>query len=89
MVFPRHLKQLPENAKRAALEARGYLLLRERSGARKALAGLPDGDLRKPGLEAEVLYLERDWARLTDFAGQLETSDFQLRTARTFWKEIA
>ena len=84
-----HLKQLPENAKRAALEVRGYLLLRERSGARQALEGLHEGDLRKPGLEMEVLYLERDWARLRDFADQLQTSDIQLRTARTFWRESA
>lgn len=84
-----HLKRLPESAKRAALEVRGYLLVREPAGARAALERLPDGDLRRPGLEAEVLYAERDWGRLSEFAEGFETSDIQLRTARAFWRQSA
>ena len=81
-----HLKQMPEGAKRAEMEVRGYLLVREPAAARAALARLPEDDLRRPRLEAEVLYAERDWAGLAASVRGLETTDIPLRTARAFWR---
>ncbi|MGI9240650.1 MAG: hypothetical protein ACR2RV_07610 [Verrucomicrobiales bacterium] len=80
-----HLKQLPEGAKRAALEVRGYLLVKEPAAARAALERLPEGDLRKSRLSMEVFFAERDWARLSDCARGLEATDIPVRTARAFW----
>ena len=84
-----HLKQVPEGARRAAMEVRGYLLVREPAAARAALGRLPEGDLRRPRLEVEVLYGERDWGRLAECARGLESTDIPLRTARAFWRGAA
>ena len=80
-----HLKRLPEGAKRAALEVRGYLLVQEPAAARAALERLPEGDLRRPRLSMEVLYAERDWSRLSESARGIEVTDIPVRTARAFW----
>ena len=77
---------MPEGAKRAAMEVRGYLLVREPAAARAALGRLPEDDLRRPRLEVEVLYAERDWGRLGECARGLESTDIPLRTARAFWR---
>ena len=84
-----HLKQLPESAQRSALEVRGCLLVREPAGARAALERLPGSDVRRARLEAEVLYAERDWAKLGERMGDLQGGDIQLRTARAFWRKSA
>ncbi len=81
-----HLGQLPQGAKRAAMEVRGYLLVREPAAARAALGRLPEGDLRRHRLTAEVLYAERDWGGLVECARGLEVTDIPLRTARAFWR---
>jgi hypothetical protein len=84
-----HLKQVPESARRSAMEVRGHLLVREPAGARSALEKLPGDDVRRGRLEAEVLFAERDWKRLADFAEGLESTDIRLRTARAFWRKSA
>lgn len=84
-----HLKKAPEGAQRAALELRGYLLVHEPAAARVAWEKLPLSDPRRVIFEAEVLYAERDWERLAECAGRLESSDTQVRTAREFWRASA
>lgn len=81
-----HLKQVPEGAKRAAMEVRGYLLVRDPAAARAAFGRLPEADSRRARLEVEVLYAERDWGRLAACCEGLESADIPLRTARAFWR---
>jgi len=80
-----HLKISPATPKRAALEVRGHLLVKEPAAARSALAGLPDGDLRREQLNIELLYAERDWAKLMGGAEAVEASNIPMRTALAFW----